>query len=363
MPEPMSDNEKSGGGPPADAPWPAPRLRALQVDELYRYAPTAAGFSYFGALISLGVLIEAGDIGRGAVWFLWATGVTFFRCVCIVAYRRRSAGSDPEAWGRLVTAANFLAGVQWAILGTLLFPQGPAYLQLFTLMVIICFVAGSVTAYAAVKGAHEALSIPATIPTSVYIFFIHSGPHWYAGTMALFFCCTIIFYASRLHRDKERAFVLQLEHDDLLTVTGVLNQKLERENRELAHRAAVRGASVYTARERAERLEAIFEHSPLPRIECDASGNVLMCNPAAERLFGMRHAQLAGRPLSSLLALTEAEVQALAEHPRAETIDAEAHAHGGHRVNCTASITPFPAIAGRRPGFDVVLSGIRETVA
>jgi PAS domain S-box-containing protein len=121
--------------------------------------------------------------------------------------------------------------------------------------------------------------------------------------------------------------------------------------------------TVDSARDRAERLEAIFEHSPLPRIECDSRGDVIMCNPAAERLFGMRHTQLAGRPLSSLLALTEAELRALAEHPRVETIDAEAHAHGGHRVNCTASITPFPAVSGRRAGFDVVLSGIRETVA
>jgi PAS domain S-box-containing protein len=359
----MSENEKNDAGPPADARWPAPRLRALQVDELYKYAPTAAGYSYFGALLTLGVLIETGDIGRGAVWFLWATAVTFFRCACIIAYRRRNPASDPEAWGRLVIAANFLAGVQWGVLGTLLFPASHAYLQLFTLMVIICFVAGSVTAYAAVRGAHEALSIPAAIPTSVYIFFVHSGVHWYAGTMALFFCFTIIYYARQLNRDKEEAFKLQLERDDLLTLTGVLNQKLERENRELAHRVAVRGMSVDSARERAERLEAVFEQSPLPQIECDANANVLMCNPAAERLFGKRHVQLVGRPLSSLLALTDVEARRLAAGSRAASIDAEAHGRGGNLVHCTASITPFPSIAGRPPGFDVVLSGIRETVA
>ena len=359
----MSDNDKNGGGPSADAPWPAPRLRALQVDEIYRYAPTAAGFSYFGALLTLGVLIEVGDIGRGAVWFLWATAVTFFRCVCIVAYRRRSPDSDPEAWGRLVVSANFLAGVQWGVLGTLLFPQGPAYLQLFTLMVIICFVSGSVPAYAAVKHAHEALSLPASIPTAVYIFFIQSGVHWYAGTMALFFCFAIVYYARRLHRDKEESFKLQLEHGDLLTLTAVLNQKLERENRELAHRVAVRGMSVESARERAERLEALFELSPLPQIECEANGNVIMCNPAAERLFGLRYEQMAGRALSTMLAIPEAELKALLADPRAETLEAEAHGRGGHRVPCTATFTPFPASAGRRPGFGVVLTGLPVAVA
>src|SRR3982074_3497485 len=95
----MSDNEKKNV-PLAEGFGPDPRVKALQVDELYRFAPTATGFSYFGALIVLGVLTETGDIGRGAVWFLWATAVTFFRSTCLVAYRRRSNGSDPDAWGR-----------------------------------------------------------------------------------------------------------------------------------------------------------------------------------------------------------------------------------------------------------------------
>src|SRR5437773_11719603 len=110
-------------GPAAGGAWPQPRLRALQVDELYKFAPSATAFSYFGALLTLGVLIEIGDIGRGAVWFLWATAVTFFRSVSIIAYRRRPANSDPESFARLVIAANFLSGVQWGVLGTLLFPQ------------------------------------------------------------------------------------------------------------------------------------------------------------------------------------------------------------------------------------------------
>jgi PAS domain S-box-containing protein len=358
----MSPNENDRGGPPAGGSWPQPRLRALQVDELYRFAPTATAFSYFGALLTLGVLIEIGDIGRGAVWFLWATAVTFFRCACIVAYRRRSPGSDPESWGRLMVAANFLAGVQWGVLGTLLFPEGPAYLQLFTLMVIICFVAGSVTAYAAVKGAHEALSIPATVPTSIYLFFVQSGVHWYAGVMALFFSYAIVHYARTLHRHLEAGFRLQIERDDLMSRSGILNEKLERENRELAHRVAVRGVSAESARERADRLEALFERSPLPHIECDAAGNVLACNPAAERVFGLRQDELAGRALASVLAVPGSQLKALGAAPHAEVVEAEAHGPAGIRVPCTASFTPLPAAEGRRPGFGVVLTGIPVAV-
>ena len=117
----MSAKDNDTGGPAAGGGWPQPRLRALQVDELYKFAPSATAYSYFGALLTLGVLIQIGDIGRGAVWFLWATAVTFFRSFCIVSYRRRAPDSDPDSWARLMVSANFLAGVQWGVLGTLLF--------------------------------------------------------------------------------------------------------------------------------------------------------------------------------------------------------------------------------------------------
>ena len=226
--------------PSGGSGWPEPRIRALQVEELYLHAPASAAFSYFGALITLGVLIQVGDIARGTVWFVWATAVTFLRAICIVGYRRRSPDSDPDAWGKLVVASNLLAGIQWGILGTLLFPQTPGYLQLFTFMVIICFVAGSITAYSPYRGAHEALSIPAALPTAVNIFFVQSGVHWYAGVMALFFCFTIVYFSTRLNRHMERAFRLQVERDDLVSLTTILNEKLGRENQELAFKLAVK---------------------------------------------------------------------------------------------------------------------------
>ena len=358
----MADKGQKREVPPAGGRWPEPRVKALQVDELFKFAPSATAFSYFGALLTLGVLIETGDIGRGAVWFLWATAVTFFRSTCIVAYRRRNRESDPDAWGRLMIAGNFLAGVQWGVLGTLLFPEGSGYLQLFTLMVIICFVAGSVTAYAAVRGAHEAMSIPATVPTSIYLFFVQSGVHWYAGVMALFFCFAIVHYARKLNRHLEEGFKLQIERADLLTRTARLNEKLEQENRELAHRVAVRGVSVDSARERADRLEAFFEGSALPQIECDAAGNVVIANPAAERLFGLRHDKIAGRPITELLAITGSDATTLAYAGQSEVFEVEARARDGMRLSCRATFTPLPAASGRRPGFGVTLTGLPVTI-
>lgn len=344
--------------PIAVARWPEPRLRTLQVEELYRFAGPAAGFSYLGAPLTLGVLIEIGDATRGSIWFVWATGVTVFRFASLVAYKRRTPGSDPQPWARMVVLANLLAGIQWGALGGLLFPNESGYAQLYIVMVVTCFVGGSLTAYASVKGAHDALSIPATVPTALNLFFVQDGVHWFAGVTAFLFVAAIVYYAHKQYRHLESSFRLQIERDDLLHLTGLLNEKLQQENRELAHRAAVRSMSIESARERASRLEALFENSPLPQIECDAAGHVVTCNRAAERMLGMAHDQIVGRPFASFLAGPQAPGKALAAAEAPTSVEIEIRGRDGRAHACTASFTPLLAPIGIKPGFAVTLSGL-----
>ena len=352
----MIENVK---GPAREPGWSDPRLRALQVQELFRFAGTAAGFSYFGALLTLGVLIDIGDIARGSIWFVWATAVTVFRFATLMAYHRRDPASDPEPWGRLVIAANLLAGIQWGVLGALLFPASSGYAQIFIVMTITCFVGGSLTAYASVRGAHEALAIPATVPTAINLFFVQDGTHWFAGVTALFFCFAIAFYAKKLHRHIVDSFQLQIERDDLLELTALLNEKLQQENRDLAHRAAVRGISVEAARERAGRLETLFENSPLPQLECDAAGFIITCNRATERLLGLRYEDIVGRSLASFLAGPYASGKALAGAREPVNVEIEVLDRHGIPHVCTASFTPLPAHDGIKAGFALILSGVQ----
>ena len=337
--------------------WPEPRLRALQLDELYRFATPAAAFSYLGALLTLGVLVETGDIARGSVWFFFATLVAMYRLALGVAYRRRDRAGDPRRWARLAIAGNIAAGLLWGVLGTVLFPDAPGYRQLFTVMVIACFVGGSVAAYSALRGAHEALSIPATVPTAINLFFV-PGTHWLAGVTALFFCAAIVFYARASHRMLEHRFRLQIERDDLVEVTDLLNEKLHRENRELAHRVAMRGVSAEGARERAARLEALFERSPLPHLECDDEGIVLACNDAAQRLLGLDAAGIAGRPISEVIAWPDV-ARSGDGSVIAGSLETTVKRRDGVSIPCTASFAPLPAPTGLSPGFAVVLSGVK----
>lgn len=338
------------------ARWPAPRLRALQVQELFRFAAPSAAYSFVGSLLTLGVLFESGADRRAAtLWFMLATTVAFFRALVIFFYRRREPGGDLARWPRLVIAGNLAAGMLWGALGTLLFPAGPLYAQLLVLMVIICFVAGSVTAYAPVRFAHDALSLPATIPTAVYLFFVRDGVHVYAGVAALLFCAAIVYYARQLHAHLEASFLAQIERDDLLSISHAVREKVQLENRDLAHRVAVRGVRAESAANRAERLETLFEHSPLPQFDCDAAGTIVAVNAAAARLLGATAGELAGKPLADFVPGVVAETTAHSQR-------AEAKRPGGAAFACTASVTPFALASGVR-GFSVVLSGLPSVAA
>lgn len=343
-----------------------PAVRALQIDEVFRFAGTASWFSYFGALLTLAVLVETGDIGRGSVWFLGATAVTLFRFMTVVGYQRREASADPEPWARLVIVGNLLAGVQWGLLGTVLFPHDHGYRELFTIMVITCFVGGSLTTYSAIRWAHPALSVTATVPTAIYLFFLQDGLHAVAGTTALLFSAAIYYYSVRLTRHLEERFELQVAYRDLLKLSGGVNEKLELENRELAHRAAVRTASMESAREQAERLFGHFLRSPLPMLECDAQANVIACNPAAERLLGEREMDLRGRPVAQHIVSTGRQkfevgnARSFFPNGDASTQEVDILAHGVRVGRCVASFTRYPSTEGIQPGFAVVFAAPPE---
>ena len=343
------------GGPSG----PTPRLHALQVEEMFRFAGNSAAFSFLGALLTLGVLFEIGTSRTAAtLWFLAATSIAVARGFIVFFYRRRDASAEPRRFADAFIASNFAAGLLFGALGTVLFPPGPVYAQLFVFMVIICFVAGSVTAYAPVRFAHEALAIPATIPTALHVFFARDGVHWYAGLAALFFSAAIVYYGRQLHQHLARGFLARIELDDLLALQQVLQEKARLENRDLAHRVAVRGVRAEDAAVRAERLEALFERSPLPQVECDASGHVVVANSAAARLFGVPREVMVGQPISVFIAHIS---PAAASEASPHNLPVEAILPRGASVECTASVTPWAAPGGAR-GFGIVLSGVPATV-
>ena len=87
-------------------------------------------------------------------------------------------------------------------------------------------------------------------------------------------------------------------------------------------------------------------------LECDASGNVVSCNPAAERLLGEREAEMQGRPLAQHIATTgrtkpeSVGVQTYFPSGDSSTQEVDILAHGVRVGRSVASFTRYPAPEG-----------------
>jgi PAS domain S-box-containing protein len=328
--------------------WPAPRLRALQVEEAFRLAPIAAISAFLASVLVLPVLFDIGEGRRAVVWFVGGTLVALARGITILLYRRREDDAQAERWGQSLVATNVLSGIQWGLLGTFLFPSGPPYAQLFVVMVVACLAAVSMTTHAVLPAAHEAITLAAVLPMVVYLFFVRDGVHVAAGSAGLLLCAAMVFHARRLQRRLERELETRIERDDLLAISGVLHEKSDAEKRVLAHRAAVRGASAAQARESAERLESLFLASPLPHLQVDGHGLVLRANEAAERLFGVGRDGLEGESAPGLLPGLD-----LRRSPASLAVGGETP---GGALHATAHVCEWRTSGGSK-GFGVTLSG------
>jgi PAS domain S-box-containing protein len=252
------------------------------------------------------------------------------------------------------------------LLGTVLFPSQHGYRELFSLMVITCFVGGSITSYASVKWAHRALALPAIVPPAIYIFFVYDGVHLYAGGAALFFCFAVTYYAIKLNRDIEQRLRLQIQNQQLLSGTRSMNDSLARENQELAHRAAVRLRSKLSARDHAYTLATHFENTPLPVLECDPQYRLLAWNRAAEKVFGYDQAEALGKNLAALLLPHEKRAKAapfmaqLFQEKSAKSITTVAIAKGGRLLRLTCHVTPIFTQSGDPLHIAVILSDMED---
>ncbi|MBL0125424.1 MAG: hypothetical protein IPP88_23090 [Betaproteobacteria bacterium] len=193
------------------------RLLTKQVEELFFFAPAAVAFSFIGAIATVVVFHDTGALAKGLFWFLFATLIMFFRTVVVLVYRQQTKPvTDPGKWAQLMIAGNILAGMQWAILGTVLFPADHNYRELFTILILASYVAGSIAVYSPVKWAQMAFAIPASVPPVIYIFFMRDGVNWLGGSAAIIFIFGVFYFSRRQHHNIGRRLKTELENEDLL---------------------------------------------------------------------------------------------------------------------------------------------------
>ena len=326
------------------------RLHQRQVEALYQLAPAAVLFSYAGALISLAVIYQSGDAEGGLYWFAFATFVMLLRSAVLWRYwQTPDALNHARIWARLMVGVNFLAGIQWGLLGTVFFASPDIYRELFILMVIVCYVAGSIVPFSPVKWAHPALAIPATLPPIIYIFFVHGGPQWLPGIMALFFIFTVMYFSFKQHRAVANRLSLELQNEALVEKLNSYNSELGEQNDQLKHRSAVVKVAQLDQRRRAGILSSHIERTLLPVIECDSRFNIVTWNDASFCLLGYRIDEVCGQNFGELFFPPErrsninAFVEKLFQEDCATTIDMMLVTRSQQRVPVRFYVTPILA--------------------
>jgi PAS domain S-box-containing protein len=310
-------------------------------------------FSFVGSIATVVVFYDTGELQQGLFWFLFATLVMFFRAVVALGYRQQPQPvARPDEWAKLMIAGNFFAGIQWGLLGTLLFPVEHNYRELFTVLVLTSYVAGSITAFAAVKWAHLALAVPASVPPAIYIFFMRDGMNWLGGGMALFFIFCVLYFSFKQHHFVVCRLKVELENEELLARSLETNTTLSHSNIDLRNRTELEQRAKLEAKSRADLLGAHVSRTLLPIAECDRNLNVIEWNAAAEATLGYRHKDVRGQHLTSLLLPAENQlagkpaIEKLLTEDRASTIDMPLQTSRGQRIPMHLFFTPIQATNG-----------------
>jgi diguanylate cyclase (GGDEF)-like protein/PAS domain S-box-containing protein len=103
-----------------------------------------------------------------------------------------------------------------------------------------------------------------------------------------------------------------------------------------------------------ERLRAVIQAAPVAIIDCGLDDIVRMWNPAAERIFGWKEAEVLDKPLAIVPGHLEEETRALRERTRAGEIvwieDTQRQHSDGHLIDASVTLAPVYDAEGRVSG-------------
>lgn len=354
------------GARATDAPLINPAaLYRRQVQEAYSSLQLSASISLFAAVLTLMVLASTGDLKAGLYWFAYACTIFTFRFIVAGRFQafRRADPTFPRAkkWEQLLITGNILVGLQWGVLGTLLFNSIDIHRQLFIVLVIVSYVGSAMVPFTSLKWAHPALAIPAAIPPTVYIFFMLGGTAWLSGTMALFFIGCMLYMGYPMHKRVVERLRYELENQALLERLSAYNNELGNQNNELKTRSDAVLRSGEEARRQADALASHVQQTLLPVITCTPTFRIVEWNDAAQALLGYRAAEVVGDSMGELLFPSERRtniepyLQKLFRDKQPSMIEFPAVARDGQKIPVRYYVTPIFGDGGEPLRISVII--------
>ena len=319
----------------------AQALFAKQVEVLFDQTTVALAATLVAAPILVSMFWDAAPRGPLIAWSALFLLVTAARYALVHAYRRSpKTPHETRRWLVMFLVGVTASGALWGATMIFLVPDESIIHGGFATLWICGLSAGAVAALSALKSAYFAFSLPALVPSALYLLTRNDSMLVSMGGAELLFLAFVTLNALRMHRTLRDGFRLQLENNDLITRLDEQRASVEELNIELEERVQERTTELATVnqqlkediaeRQRIER--ALFAEKEQAQvtlhsigdavISTDSDGIVNYLNPVAEALTGWTLDEARGQSLSTVFRVIDEQTRAPISDPVARCLEA-----------------------------------------
>jgi diguanylate cyclase (GGDEF)-like protein/PAS domain S-box-containing protein len=343
-------------------------LQAEQIRLLFR-------FSLVGHLATLLVIFILGailweDLSRPAlfIWFFSISLVAVGRYLLYKAFMAHSPGpNEMRVWEGRFIAGTILAGVCWAMIGSILLPESTRMVQrLSVVMLVMLLMTGAVAYYAPHRYAYKIMAFLGLVPLAVTLGASGDRNQMFISGLILLLAGMLPYVHARVHRGLVESLTTRRARDALTGELASERNRLEEMNDALA--AEMRGRLKAQQGEllAAQKLRMHFERTPLAVLEWDRELRITAWNPAAEAIFGFPVADALGKSVPDLVGSAE-ERENVASMCR-ELVDSREGnkntlanvTRNGRTIHCEWYNTPLTDTGGNITGFASLVHDVTE---
>ncbi|KFI22303.1 EAL domain-containing protein [Nitrosococcus oceani] len=367
----------------------ATRFRAKQVEILYEQSHVGQAASIVAALILIAVFWTVTPHRTLAGWAFFFTLVTVLRVGLAHRYARSPDHSKQVGeWLAWFITGIGISGATWGSAVIFLVPNGSLVHTGFAALWICGLSAGAIATFSIIKGAFFAFSLPALLPSALYLIISGDMKEATVGGAQLMFLGFISLSAVRMHKTLVQSLTLQFENARLVDHLDTEKKKVEKLNEQLEKKVLKRTAELAQAnanlqrdiikRQRAEqalfaekeRLQITLHSIGDGVITTNAEGIVEYLNPVAEKLTGWSCDKARGLPLATVFRVIDEQTREPIADPIAQclkeggTIEIANHSvvisRNGQEYAIQDSAAPISSRTGEVLGVVLVFSDVTE---
>jgi diguanylate cyclase (GGDEF)-like protein/PAS domain S-box-containing protein len=276
-------------------------FRFKQVELLYDQLRVGQAGSIASALFLVGVFWTITPHSILIIWFILVLVISALRFYLIHRFERWSGGTEQtEYWLGLFIAGTAASGLTWGMATIILIPDRSIAQISFVLLWIGGLSAGAVAAYSIIMRAFLAFTVPALLPSVVYLLVIGGKMETTIGAGTIMYFVFLSLNALRMHKTLMRELRLRFENTQLIGYLEKEKERVDRINDQLEMRVMERTAALSESnadlqKEIAERKRteealsqaaAVFENTSEAAMVMDTKNRIVAVNKAFTEITG-----------------------------------------------------------------------------